>query len=90
MHSIGLLSSPLPEVLESGLRHDSTSGQFVKRLITWIIHNFWYKNTFFNVYMSQEMTYNKPVAPLIQYKLIEKIVCKGWFKKLIIEFNQKG
>ncbi len=37
--------------------------------------------------MSKEVIYHKPVALLIEYRLIEKVDCKGLFKKLIVKVD---
>ncbi len=63
------------------------SEQFVRKLTTWIVHNLVDKNTPFYICMFEEVTYYKLVTPLIQYKLIEKVDCKGWFKKLMIKVD---
>ncbi len=39
--------------------------------------------------MSEEPTYHKLVALLIQYRLIEKFDCVGWFKKLIQKVDRE-
>ena len=40
--------------------------------------------------MSKEAMYYKPVALPIEYRLIEKVDYRGWFKRLISNVDQEG
>ncbi len=61
----GFLSLLLLKVLESDISYNLTSGQFTKRLTTWIIHNLLCRNTASYIYTFKEVTYYKLIALLI-------------------------
>lgn len=77
-------------VLNSGIFHDLISRQSIRKLIIWIICNSVGKNTPSYICMSKKTTYYKPMMLLIQYRLIENVNCKVWFKKFLMKVDQEG
>ncbi len=64
-------------MLESGICYDSTNRQSTRKLTTKIICSSVGINTISYIYISKEVKYHKPVALLIQYRLIKKVDCIG-------------
>lgn len=69
-------------MFENNILYDLISRWSARRLITWIIYSLVGRSTSSYIRLSNKAMYYKPMALLIQYKLIENLDCIGWFEKL--------